>query len=143
MLQTKLNRKRKRWNLIPVPLVSLYLWISWQFFCIAKEGFSALKKKKQFEGTLWVWYLNEPEKTADIWRRNHWFPCQMKSEKRAQKFHTDDVSLPRSWWCFWLVESNFPRVTTNQKRYPDLGSDASSVWNFCARFSDVIWRENQ
>ena len=22
-----------------------------------------------------------------------------------------------------------------------LGSDASSVWNFCARFSDVIWRE--
>ena len=38
--------------------------------------------------------------------------------------------------------------------YPDLGSDASSVWNFCthfsdvktvwnfcARFSDVIWRE--
>ena len=24
--------------------------------------------------------------------------------------------------------------------YPDLGSDASSIWNFCARFSDVIWR---
>ena len=31
--------------------------------------------------------------------------------------------------------------STNQKHYPDLGSDASSVWNFCARFSDVIWRE--
>ena len=25
---------------------------------------------------------------------------------------------------------------------PDLGSDASSVWNFSARFSDVIWRGN-
>ena len=33
-------------------------------------------------------------KTADIWRRYHWFPRQMTSEKRAQKFHTDDVSLP-------------------------------------------------
>ena len=37
-----------------------------------------------------------PEKTANIWRRYHWFPCQMMSEKRAQKFDTDDVSLPRS-----------------------------------------------
>ena len=25
--------------------------------------------------------------------------------------------------------------------YPDLGSDASSVWNFSACFSDVIWRK--
>ena len=28
----------------------------------------------------------------------------------------------------------------NQKHYPDMGSDASSVWNFCARFSAVISR---
>ena len=27
---------------------------------------------------------------------NHWFSRQMTSEKRAQKFHTDDASLPRS-----------------------------------------------
>ena len=33
------------------------------------------------------------------------------------------------------------RSTTNQKHYPVLGSDASSVWNFSARFSDVIPRE--
>jgi len=26
----------------------------------------------------------------------HWFPRQMPFEKRAQKFHTDDASLPRS-----------------------------------------------
>ena len=38
----------------------------------------------------------QPEKTADIWRRYHWFPRQMTSEKRAQIFHTDDASLPRS-----------------------------------------------
>ena len=29
---------------------------------------------------------------------------------------------------------NFQRGTINQKHHPDLGSDASSVWNFCARF---------
>ena len=33
----------------------------------------------------------------------------------------------------WLTQ-----ISANQKHYPDLGSDASSVWNFFARFSDVI-----
>ena len=28
--------------------------------------------------------------------------------------------------------------STNQELYPDLGSDASSVWNFCAPFSRQI-----
>ena len=60
---------------------------------------------------------------------NHWFPLQMTSDKWTQKFHTDDTSLPCGTW-------------TNQKHYPDLDSDASSVWNFCACFSDVIWRGN-
>ena len=36
----------------------------------------------------------------------------------------------------WLTQ-----ISANQKRYPDLGSDASAVWNFFARFSDVISRE--
>ena len=27
------------------------------------------------------------------------FTCEMKSEKRAQKFHTDEASLPRSGKC--------------------------------------------
>ena len=62
----------------------------------------------------------------------------MTSEKRVQKFHTDDASLPRSGWCFWLVESNFSRGMTNQKHYPDQDSDTSSVWNFCTCFPDVI-----
>ena len=65
----------------------------------------------------------------------------MTSEKWAQKFHTDGASLPGSGSCFCLVEANFPRGT--KKLYPDLDSDASSVWNFCAHFSDVISRANQ
>ena len=28
----------------------------------------------------------------DIWRRHHRFFCQITSEKRAQKFHTYDVT---------------------------------------------------
>ena len=41
----------------------------------------------------------------------------------------DDVSLP--------TRHNFLHGTTSQKHYPDLGSDESSVWNFCKRLSDV------
>ena len=78
-----------------------------------------------------------PEKTANISRRHQRFPREMTSEKRAQKFHTDDASLPRSGKCFWLDEANFTSRSTNQKHYPDLSSGASSVWNFCSRFSDV------
>ena len=40
--------------------------------------------------------FSQPEKTADILRRYRWFPLEMTSEKRAQKFHSDDASLPRS-----------------------------------------------
>ena len=44
----------------------------------------------------------------------------------AQEFRTDDVLLTRSRQCFWLAEANF--------------QSKSSVWNFCARFPDVISR---
>ena len=36
--------------------------------------------------------------------------------------------------------SDWLKIFFNQKHYPDMGSDASSVWNFCARFSAVISR---
>ena len=46
-----------------------------------------------------------------------------------------------------IKQSTFRDVTTgfstNEKYYPDLGCDVSSVWNFCARFLDVISRGNQ
>ena len=40
--------------------------------------------------------LETGHKKADIPRIRHWFPGEMTSEKRAQKFHTDDVSLHTS-----------------------------------------------
>ena len=39
----------------------------------------------------------------------------MTSEEWAQKFHTDDVSLPRSGSYIWLVKANVPRGTNNRK----------------------------
>ena len=44
---------------------------------------------------------------------------------------------------FELGKAKFTSGATNQKQYIYLGSDASSVWNFCARFSDVISRGNR
>ena len=67
----------------------------------------------------------------------YWFPRETTSEKRAQKFYTDDASLPRSWYCFWLAENLL------QPQSEDLGSDTSSVWSFCARFLDFISWRNQ
>ena len=52
--------------------------------------------------------------------------------------HYPDLGSASDW-----AEANFPRGTTNQKHYPDLGNAASSVWNFCARFSAVISGGNQ
>ena len=46
----------------------------------------------------------------------------------------------RQIWVEFVVETRWNFVSTNQKHYQDLGSDASSVWNFCARYSDVVLR---
>ena len=73
----------------------------------------------------------------------HFFLPEMTSEKEAQQFHSDDVSLLRLRWCFWLVEVDFPGGATNEKHHSDLVSNASLVWDFCARFSKVISQGNQ
>ena len=81
---------------------------------------------------------------AFILRHYHWFPGEMTSQKRMQKTHTDDVSLPRSRSTSDDFVVPYVKFTsTYQKHYPDLGSDASSVWNFCTFFSDLISRGNQ
>ena len=44
-------------------------------------------------------------KTANISGHHHWFPWEIASEKWAQKFHTDDVSLPSSgYWRIISIE---------------------------------------
>ena len=79
------------------------------------------------------------EKTADISRRHLLVPREMMSEEQAQKFHIDDLLLPRCVIVLWLVKANFPCGTPDQSK----ASDTSLVWNLCSRCSDVSWRENQ
>ena len=43
-------------------------------------------------------------------------------------------------WVVLLIGWKF--VSSSQKHYPDLNSDTSSVWNFYARFTDIISRGN-
>ena len=43
----------------------------------------------------------------------------------------------------WLKQISRAARPINQKHYQDLGSDASSAWNFCSRSSDVISWGNQ
>ena len=45
-----------------------------------------------------------PKKTAEFSQHLHWFPCKMLSEKKVQKFYTDDMSYPdlgsaSDWSC--------------------------------------------
>ena len=51
--------------------------------------------------------------------------------------------LSRCVRTLWLVMPHGQFASTNQKHHSDLGSHASSVWNFCARFTDVISRGKQ
>ena len=62
--------------------------------------------------------------------------------------HQTTFNFERNGWKWVLLGGttllgDAVRGTTNQKHYPDLGRAVSSVWNFCAHFSDVIWRGNQ
>ena len=62
--------------------------------------------------------------------RHHWFPREMTSEKRLQKFHTDDVSqtvyLDLGSASDWLKQNSLA-PWANQKHYPDLDGGTSSV----------------
>ena len=67
------------------------------------------------------------------------FPAKwrLRNERR------NSILMTRHYPDLVIAVIGWKIASTNQKLYPDLGSDASSVWNFCARLSDVIWRGNQ
>ena len=90
-------------------------------------------------------------------------PCSVTWENRRH-FATPLTVSPRNWLlgnerrnsepltCHysdlvsvsdWLKQISPAARPINQKHYQDLGSDASSAWNFCSRSSDVISRGNQ
>ena len=82
--------------------------------------------------------------------------CSLLAWKNSRHFTTLPLVFPPKdvweeilyWWRdttqIWVVLLiNWKFASTNQKHYPDLGSVTSQVLDVCARFSDVISRENQ
>ena len=57
---------------------------------------------------------------------------------RLRKERRNSILMTRHCRDLGSVLIGWKFASTNQKHYPDLGSDLSLVWNFCARFSDVI-----
>ena len=68
------------------------------------------------------------KKTAHISWRQHWFPREMRSQKRAQNprtRHHPDLGCVSDWLKIFFIQS--------EVQYPHLGSDASSVCKSFAR----------
>jgi len=91
--------------------------------------------------------LNGTKATRVLHSKTNQITVFARTRKNSRHFATPARVSPRNnvwetsaeipyWWRantqIWVVvEANFPCGTTNQKSY--LGSDTSSVWNFCAR----------
>ena len=72
-------------------------------------------------------YKTKPKKTAEILRRYHWLPRETSCEERAEKFHTDDATLPRfsSDWLEQICHTARPMRSTTQIRVSALVSQTS------------------
>ena len=69
-------------------------------------------------------------KTKDI------FPKTGCSLRKQPTFRDATAGFPTKWRLRNERRNSIPMM----RNYPDLGGDESSVWNLCARFSDVICR---
>ena len=73
----------------------------------------------------------------DVSRRQHWFPRRNDAlEKSAERVTT------QIWVALLIGRSRGNFASTNQKHYPDLGSDASSVWSFALTSQTAFSGEN-
>ena len=68
--------------------------------------------------------------SSSLRKHHHWFPNDVWKTSAKLPF----------WWRvttqIWkMLLIGWSKFSANQKHYPDLGTDSSSIWNFCA--SDV------
>ena len=67
----------------------------------------------------------------------HWPQRNKRRNSILMTRHCPDLSSASDWSCCqWNL------LLPSRSTYPDLGSDTSSIWNFCARFSNVNSRGN-
>ena len=85
-----------------------------------------------------------PTETGTSAGFTHWsvFPLGcLTFIKNGWEDHSGNFTINQNCQASLFLKVMHGRSTTIQKRYPDPGSDASSVWNFFALFSDIIWGE--
>ena len=70
-------------------------------------------------------------------RNQHRFPCKVMSKEWGWELPINHTSLPSA--SDWLKIC----ASSSQNYYLDVGSDTSSVWNFCAHSLDIILLGNQ
>ena len=63
--------------------------------------------------------------------------CLYTSLRKQPTFGNTTTGFPAKW----RLSNELKNSILMTCHYPDLGSDVSSVWNFCIRYSDVIWRK--
>ena len=86
--------------------------------------------------------VTQPKKRADILRCHH---CMVYPWKDVCETSPEILY----WWCvttqmaLLIGHAMWEIASTNQRNHTDLGSDESSVWNFCACFSGIISQGNQ
>ena len=80
----------------------------------------------------------KPENTTDISRLHHCFPVKWRLRTAVRKEDINSILMTSTTRIWVVLLIGWSKSSTNQKHYLDLGSDASSVWNFCTCFSDVI-----
>ena len=99
-----------------------------------------------FMDSLSVFGFAQKKRKIRSWIRKSGFGFSQKTHPTCQiscywRGNWNIKLLPnfKAWWSCLVGNLIQPIRSTT----PNLGKDTSSVWNFCARFSDVIWRGNQ
>ena len=77
------------------------------------------------------------EKSDKILWSHQWFPHEIKRPwNKHRNFILMTYHLSRL--CFWLLVPCGKFVLNKEKYFLNLGSDMSSIWNFCTPSSDVV-----
>ena len=93
-----------------------------------------------FFSHFWAWYQAKASKSWPYpWLANHGQNASFSSLRKQPTFGDATTGFLTKW----RLRDERRNTTLMMFHYLDLGSDTSSVWNFCAHFSDIIWPGNQ
>ena len=91
-------------------------------------------------GLIRCWLCSQGIKKWHCCNNNNYFLWNYfyVSLRKQQTFGDATTGFPAKW----RLRNERRNLILMMRHYPDLGNDASPVWNFCAHLSDVTWRRN-